>query len=101
MWECGNWLPAFFVSYFRLKKAGAAGNKFWPAHLAPKALRHRGKGEGEKRRQWKLNSTLTEEKEPLVASTVKLLHHKEQEKTLNGDQEGCRVGLEPAPDESW
>ena len=33
-------------------------------------------------------------------STVKLLHH-EKEGKINGDQEGCRLGLKPAPDESY
>jgi len=35
----------------------------------------------------------------LVPSTVKLLHRK-KEREINGDQEGCRLGLTPAPDES-
>jgi hypothetical protein len=34
----------------------------------------------------------------LVPSTVKLLH-REKEGKINGDQEGCRLGLKPAPDE--
>ena len=36
----------------------------------------------------------------LVPSTVKLLH-REKERKINGDQEGCRLGLKPAPNESW
>jgi hypothetical protein len=35
----------------------------------------------------------------LVPSTVKLLHRKKEGK-INGDQEGCRLGLKLAPDES-
>jgi hypothetical protein len=35
----------------------------------------------------------------LVPSTVKLLH-REKEGIINGDQEGCRLGLKPASDES-
>ena len=35
----------------------------------------------------------------MVLSTVKLLH-REKEGKFNGDQEGCRLGLKPAPDES-
>ena len=35
----------------------------------------------------------------LVPSTVKLLH-REKERKINGDQEGCRLGLKPAPKES-
>ena len=35
----------------------------------------------------------------MVPSTVKLLHRKKERKT-NGDQEGCRLGLKPAPDDS-
>ena len=35
----------------------------------------------------------------MVPGAVKLLHHKEKEKD-NGDHEGCRLGLKPAPDES-
>ena len=35
----------------------------------------------------------------LVPSTVKLLH-REKERKINGDQEGCRLGLKPAPNES-
>jgi hypothetical protein len=35
----------------------------------------------------------------LVPSTVKLLHRKKEGKN-NGDLEGCRLGLKPAPDES-
>ena len=31
--------------------------------------------------------------------TVKLLHRKKERKT-NGDQEGCRLGLKPAPEKS-
>jgi hypothetical protein len=34
-----------------------------------------------------------------VPNTVKLLH-REKGKKINGDQEGCRLGLTPAPDES-
>jgi hypothetical protein len=34
----------------------------------------------------------------LVPSTVKLLH-REKEGKINGDQEGCRLGLKLAPDE--
>ena len=36
----------------------------------------------------------------LVPSTVKLLH-REKDGKINGDQEGCRLGPKPAPDESW
>ena len=36
----------------------------------------------------------------LVPSTVKLLH-REKDGKINGDQEGCRLGLKPAPDESY
>jgi len=35
----------------------------------------------------------------LVPSTVKLLH-REKDGKINGDQEGCRLGPKPAPDES-
>jgi hypothetical protein len=35
----------------------------------------------------------------LVPSTVKLLHRKKERK-INGDQEGCRLGLKLTPDES-
>ena len=36
----------------------------------------------------------------MVPSTVKLLQ-RERKGKINGDQEGCRLGLKPAPDESY
>jgi hypothetical protein len=53
------------------------------------------------RRQWKPLPTLNKEKEPLGTEYRKAPPPRKGKEKINGDQEGCRLGLKPAPDESW
>jgi hypothetical protein len=53
------------------------------------------------RRQWKPLPTSIKEKEPLWYRVPYSSSTAKRKWKINGDQEDCRLGLKPAPDESW
>ena len=53
------------------------------------------------RRQWEPLPTLIKEKEPLWYRVPYSSSTAKGKGKISGDREGCRLGLKPAPDESW